>query len=260
MSKIISVFMAALMLLSSNQALAYGKTGHRVVGEIAQRHLSPEAEAAVEAILGQEKLWEASYYPDEMRSSPDPFWRHKSPNFHYVSIPDNTTYEDSPKNPKGDAYEAVLRFIATLKNDDASLEEKQLALRFLTHLAGDLHQPLHVGLAEDRGGNRIKVRWFGAETNLHTVWDTYLVDNQQLSYTEWVDLLDRADAKTIAEYQNATPMNWIEEAMVLRKDVYKVGDGNFSYQYIYDHTPTIKLQLQKGGYRLAGILNEVFAK
>lgn len=260
MIKVITLFLVTVMLFSSNQVQSLGKTGHRVVGEIAQRNLTPEAQAGVEAILGQEMLWEASYYPDEMRSSPDPFWRKTSPNFHYVSIPDNTSYADSEKNPKGDAYEAVLRFIATLKNDNATKDEKALALRFLTHLAGDLHQPLHVGLKEDRGGNRIKVKWFGEETNLHSVWDRYLIDNQQLSYTEWVDLLNRADVETIAEYQKATPLDWINEAMVLRRDVYDVGSGNFSYQYIYDHTPTIKLQLLKGGLRLAGVLNDIFAK
>lgn len=257
---IVSVFTVAFMLLSSNQAFALGKTGHRVVGEIAQRNLTPEAQAGVEAILGKEQLWEASYYPDEMRSSPDPFWRYQSPPMHYVNFNDGETYADSEKNPKGDAYVAVIGFIETLKNDSATLAEKQLALRFLTHLAGDLHQPMHAGRAADRGGNLIKVKWFGEETNLHSVWDTYLIDNQQLSYTEWVDLLDRATPETIAEYQKATPMDWINEIAAFREDVYNVGDGNFSYQYIYDYTPIVKQLLQKGGYRLAGILNEVFAK
>ncbi|MCK5042025.1 MAG: S1/P1 nuclease [Sphingomonadales bacterium] len=260
MRKIISVLAVGFMLLSSNHALAYGKTGHRVVGEIAQRNLTPEAQAAVEAILGGEMLWEASYYPDEMRSSPDPFWRYQSPPLHYINFEDGSSYAEAEKNPKGDAYVAVMGFIETLKNDNATQEEKALALRFLTHLAGDLHQPMHAGRAEDHGGNKIKVRWFGDETNLHTVWDSKLIDNQQLSYTEWVALLDRADAATIALYQQATPMNWVEEISAMRSVVYDVGDGNFSYQYIYDHTPTIKLLLQKGGYRLAGILNEIFAE
>lgn len=259
MKKLLFLLLSVLLTLPASEGFAFGKTGHRVVGEIAQRHLTPVAQAAVQDILADEMLWQSANYPDEMRSSSDEFWRYNSPPLHYVSIPNDMSYEDSEKNSKGDAYEAVLRFIATLEDDSATKDEKALALRFLTHLAGDLHQPMHAGLAEDRGGNLIEVRWFGEETNLHTVWDSKLIDNQQLSYTEWVALLDRADEETIARYQQATPQDWINELLALRTGIYDVGDGNFSYQYIYDYTPLIKEQLLKGGLRLAGILNQIYA-
>lgn len=256
----IIVSLALTISFTPTDALAWGKTGHRVVGEIASRHLTPEASAGVKAILGDQELWQAAYYPDEMRSSYDQFWRYESPVFHYINFPDGISYEDSEKNPKGDAYVGVTNFIATLKNSNSTLEEKQLALRFLTHLAGDLHQPMHAGRAEDKGGNDIKVKWFGEETNLHSVWDTHLVDNQQLSFTEWVRMLDKADAETIAEYQKARPIDWINEIAEMRDGIYDIGDGNFGYQYIYDHTPTVKNQILKGGLRLAGVLNEIFAE
>ena len=260
MKKAVFIALALTLTIPASDGLALGKTGHRVVGEIASNHLTPEAQAAVEAILGDEELWQASYYADEMRASYDEFWRYRSAHLHYVNMPDGVSYEDSDKNPKGDAYSAVTGFIATLKNDNTSLEEKALALRFLTHLAGDLHQPMHAGHAEDRGGNSIEVKWFGQDTNLHTVWDSKLIDNQQLSFSEWVRMLDKADDETIRTYQQASPIDWVNEITVLRDGVYDVGDGNFSYQYIYDNTPLIKEQLLKGGLRLAGVLNEIFAQ
>ena len=79
----------------------------------------------------------------------------------------------------------------TLRTPTASLADKQLALRFVVHLVGDLHQPLHVGKCCDKGGNDVKVTWFGKPTNLHAVWDLALVDDEQLSFTELAAKLER---------------------------------------------------------------------
>jgi len=238
---------------------AFGPTGHRTVGEIASRHLTPEAVSAVKALLGNEFMAEASTWPDEMRSNPEPFWQRESQSWHYINLPDGVNYEDSQKNPNGDALTALANFAATLKNVDAPKKDRQLALRFIIHLVGDLHQPLHAGRASDWGGNRIDVVFFEEMSNLHKVWDEDLIDRVGLSFTEWTRFLDAKVTPTqITEWQKATPADWAAELITLRSDVYAVENSILSYGYVYKHMPLIKSQLSKGGIRLAGYLNALF--
>ncbi len=175
----------AVALLLPAPAFAWGKTGHRVTGAIAEQYLSPEARGAVTELLGAETLAEASTYADEQRSNPSRFWQETASPWHYVTVPEGQSYAEAGAPEEGDAYTALTRFAETLRDPSASLEDKRLALRFAVHLVGDLHQPLHAGNGEDRGGNAVEVTWYGEPTNLHTVWDTKLIDAEQLSFTEW---------------------------------------------------------------------------
>src|SRR3982751_2943749 len=125
------VLLAALSLVPS-PALAWGKTGHRVVAAIADAQLSGLARAHVEQILGPgESLDEAANWPDEMRSAPEPFWQKTAMPWHYVTL-NGIIYDPAP--PEGDAIEALDRFSRTLRDPNASREDKQLALRFIVHL------------------------------------------------------------------------------------------------------------------------------
>ena len=149
------VLLAAAAALVPSPALAWGKTGHRVVAAIAETQLSGIARANIEQILGHgENLVDASNWPDEMRSAPGEFWQKTATPWHYVTLNGNA-YDHAP--PEGDALEALARFTQLLHNPKASLAEKQMALRFVVHLVGDLHQPLHVGKCCDKGGNDVKV-------------------------------------------------------------------------------------------------------
>ena len=251
----------ALITVATTAAFSYGPTGHRVVAELAFRHMTPEALAAVEAILGDDFMAEAATWPDEMRSSPDPFFGRTAAPYHYVNLPDGVSYEESEKNPAGDAVTALAAFTATLKDANSSAEDKALALRYIIHIVGDLHQPLHAGRAEDRGGNRIDVVWFEEFTNLHTVWDERIIQHKQLSYTEWTNFLDRKiKPENVTEWQKAGPTDWVAELISYRGDIYENGHGILSWNYVYKYTPLIKSQLSKGGVRLAGYLNAVFTK
>lgn len=129
-------------LVLPSQAVAWGKTGHRVTGDIAQAYLSEDAQEEVNRILGVEDLAEASAWPDFMRSSRDEFWTKEAGPYHYVTIPKGETYESVGAPEKGDAITALEKFKAVLQDETASLEDKQLALRFTIHIIGDLHQPL----------------------------------------------------------------------------------------------------------------------
>ena len=106
------VVLAAAAALVPSPALAWGKTGHRVVAAIADTQLSGLARAQVEQILGPgESLDEAANWPDEMRSAPGAFWQKTATPWHYVTL-NGIIYDHAP--PEGDALEALARFSKTL--------------------------------------------------------------------------------------------------------------------------------------------------
>jgi len=246
----------ALLLAAPSALLAWGANGHRIVGRIAMSHLTDEAAHGVQCLLGPEGLDQVSTWPDEIRS--DPSWKRADP-WHFIDIDDNETLETIQRDPKGDVLEAIQRFTAVLRDPQASRESKQEALKFLVHFVGDVHQPLHVGRHADQGGNTIKVTLFKAETNLHSVWDSGLIDNEKLSYTEFAAFIDHPTLQEIQTWQSAAPADWAKESKAVRDRVYKIGDGKLSYEYDYVEIPLIKQRLLQAGVRLAGLLNSIFA-
>lgn len=259
------VVAAALVAIAvPSPALAWGKTGHRVVAAIADTQLSGLARAHVKEIIGVESLDEAANWPDEMRSDTAPFWQKTATPWHYVTF-DGITYDHAP--PEGDALEALGRFRATLQDPAASLADKQLALRFVVHLVGDLHQPLHVGKCCDRGGNEVKVAWFGKSTNLHAVWDSALVDDEQLSFTELAAKLERHTSnQDVIDWWDINPRDWITESAQIRETVYPAATSDpkklpeLSYAYVYRFSPVMEQRLKQAGVRLAAYLNDIYAK
>lgn len=257
--------MAALL---PSPALAWGKTGHRVVAAIADTQLSGLAHARIRQILGEgESLDEAANWPDEMRADPSSFWQKTASPWHYVTF-NGTSYDHAP--PEGDALEALARFSRTLRDRNSGLADKQLALRFIVHLVGDLHQPLHTGKCCDRGGNDVKVTWFGKPTNLHAVWDAQIVDDEQLSFTELAAKLERhiSDGDLIA-WWDTNPREWIGESAAIRDTLYplaspRVSAGKteavpeLSHAYVHKFTPVMERRLAQAGVRLAAYLNAIF--
>lgn len=259
-SILFSCFFIFFLLPSSNFAhqnrAFWGETGHRIIGHIAEQYLSKKAKKAIKEILGNESVAMASTWADFMKS--DSVTNAQTSAWHYVNIPDGQTYAQMQKNPKGDVLEAIDRLVKDLENKETSLEKKRFALRFLIHLIGDLHQPMHVGRAEDLGGNKIKVKWFGRETNLHRLWDSDLIEHQSLSYTEFSQAINSPSKEQIKLWQSTDHYAWAEESQVLAQKLYKSVKENESlgYRYAYDFDETLKMRLLQGGVRLAAVLNK----
>ena len=104
---------------------------------------------------------------------------------------DDKAYADVAPQTEGNAVTALEMFSKQLKSKQSSFAEKQLALRFIVHIIGDLHQPFHAGNGKDRGGHDVKLKLFCEDPNLHRVWDSGLIDRQNLSYTERTKILSR---------------------------------------------------------------------
>ncbi|MEO0574283.1 MAG: S1/P1 nuclease [Pseudomonadota bacterium] len=257
------VVSAALGTVLSVPAHAWGKIGHRVAAHIAEEHLSGQARAGVSEILGAEDLAESSTWPDFMRSAPTEFWQKVAGPLHYVTVPTGKGYSEIGAPDEGDAYTGLARFRATLIDRDASLAERQLALRFIVHIIGDLHQPLHCGNGTDRGGNDFAVTWRGRATNLHFVWDTALVEDEALSYSEMSQWLSRRiTPDDVQSWWETDPLVWIEESVRIRDTIYPDANDerarNLSWRYVFAHRATMRRRLSQAGVRMAAYLNEAF--
>lgn len=238
----------------SSDALAWGPTGHRAVGRIAERHLNAQAARAVRDLLAPEQLAYVTTWSDEIRSEPE--WAKGDP-WHWVTVPDGQTYETAEKNAGGDVLEAIARFERVLADRAAPRLERVQALKWLSHLVGDLHQPLHVGRGDDRGGNDVLVLWFGEPSNLHSVWDGGLIESTELSFSELADLVGHATPDEVRDWQQSRPGDWARESQQLRGRCYELGDRRLSYRYGHDHWPTVQRRIVQAGVRLAGELNRI---
>ncbi|HEX7857676.1 MAG TPA: S1/P1 nuclease [Sphingobium sp.] len=247
----------ALSLLMISPAQAWGPVGHRITGAIADQNLSGLARANIRLLLGEEDLAEAATWPDDMRSDPSAFWQKTASPWHYVTVKGDD-YQTSDAPPEGDAMTALSRFTATLRDPKMSIDDKRLALRFIVHIIGDLHQPLHAGGGSDRGGNDVKVSWFGKSTNLHAVWDSALIDARSLSYSEYAAWLSRSiTPEQVVVWNDVNPATWIHESVALRKTVYPENPG-LSYDYAYQHRGEVDDRLKQAGVRIAAYLNWIF--
>lgn len=252
MKKLITV---AIILCGTIHASAWGPTGHRATGLVAEKYLNKKARKELQRILVGQSLAMASTWMDEIRS--DTSWNFTA-DWHWVTVQDGKSYEQSEKNPNGDIIQTIERIIAALKSKKLNSKEEAEQLKMLIHLIGDLHQPLHVGGGNDRGGNDVKVSWFRTDSNLHRVWDSDMIDDTRLSFTELAESLDKPDANRLTAWQKSNVHDWANESMTYRKDVYNIGDGKLGYLYSYNNFHIVRLRLLQAGVRLAGVLNEIY--
>lgn len=249
--------------LTVQYSFAWGTTGHRVVAEIAQRHLSKKAIKGIKELIGDERLAYWANWPDFIKSDTTHVWESTS-KWHYVDLPGNigqeTFNQDLEKLHGENLFTQIQAMTVQLKDQSLSVEKRKNALVFLVHLIGDLHQPLHVGRDEDQGGNKIVEYWFEKKTNLHSLWDSGLIDFQQYSYTEYATVLDVADKAQVNAWQKSSLQDWFFESHKLADKIYLLTppDSKLSFKYNYIFQDDLNNQLLKGGVRLAEVLNEAF--
>ena len=123
---------------------------------------------------------------------------------------------------------------------------------------GDMHQPLHVGNGTDRGGNDVKVIYRGQLSNIHRVWDTNMIESQNLSFTEWTNwLATKITEQDLQDWSSLDPFVWAKESQDIRMTIYPEKE-QLGWAYQHQHLPTVKLRLKQAGVRLAFYLNEIF--
>ncbi|MDT0686780.1 S1/P1 nuclease [Autumnicola psychrophila] len=252
---LLSIFIVQLSFANNGD---WGKTGHRATAEIAEAHLSKKAQKAIDKLLNGRSLAFVANYADDIKS--DPKFRQYGP-WHYVNIdPEEEEYNREEANPRGDLVQAIEKCTAVLKDENASKEDKQFFLKMLIHFMGDLHQPFHAGRSEDKGGNDIQVRWFGDGTNIHSVWDSKMINSFQMSYTELAENTNELSKEERAQITSGNLLDWVYESRDLADELYASVDSGekLGYDYMYKRFPLVLEQLQKGGLRLAEVLNEIY--
>ena len=170
-----------LLLLNFHPNEDWGATGHRVIAEVANKYLTDNSNEKINKILNGETLVNASTYADDIKSDSryDSFY-----DWHFLNMELDDNYEDIDPSEKGDVFIAINKCIDILESDSATDSDKSFYLKLLVHFVGDLHQPLHIGRYEDRGANRVYVKWFGRNSNLHRVWDSDMINSYNMSYSE----------------------------------------------------------------------------
>lgn len=272
--------LAILILTSllSSSIYAWGPTGHRVVGEIAQKNLSEKTKEKIKEILKGESLAKIANWPDEIRSEPQTYAQTYV--WHYTQWPDqNSEHQETELTGLLLTY---IKFHMDYLKSDAKPEEKAFSLKFLVHLVGDLHQPFHVGNGLDKGGNACKVVFFNTQTNIHKVWDEDMIDSTKLSFTEITDFnLQGLTLEKKRGIQTGNLLEWTKESKEIRANAYpnelnlsQQQNQNpiknyclaevtleqmpkISYDYNYKFMTTLNRRLLEGGLRLAWILNQI---
>ena len=235
----------------------WGSKGHRATAAIAVKYLKPRTKKAIEKLLGDETLVTVSTYGDEIKSYEE---YRKYSSWHYVNIAPGLSYAEADKNEYGDLVQGINTCKEVITSEDATIEEKRFYLKMLVHFIGDLHQPLHLGHAEDKGGNDFQVRWFNNGTNLHSLWDSKLIESYGMSYSELATNFGQVSKEQFKEISKGDLMDWVSEGQILAEKVYdsaEIGE-KLSYRYQADYNQMVQNQLQKGGVRLAALLNELF--
>lgn len=248
----------ALSALVTMQCFGWGQKGHDVTCTIAKRHMTANANKAVMELLdGKSMVYWANWLDNASHTAEYAYTK----TWHYRNVDADQTWETAPNLPEGDIVRALNEQIAKLKATETPRSERQLALKMVIHLMGDLHQPLHIGRSTDRGGNNHKITFFKQPNNLHSVWDSNILEaGHKWSYTEWADEIDNASTEEAAQIRQGNISDWGKETHTICQTVYEETpeNSNISYDEVAKWTLVIEQQLLRGGIRLASVLNEIF--
>lgn len=247
-------------MLFAQSTWAWGPQGHMIVAQVADNNLSAPAKKAVAKILSNSTLSDVANWADQIKSNPE--WVHTK-GWHFLDLDDNEDYAHVQHAPEGDVVTAITEMVATLKNNSSTPEEKSNALKFIVHFMGDIHQPLHVGRPEDRGGNDTKVVFEGRKTNLHTLWDSLMIMKSPMDFLAYAKFLEQTQP-FVAPYDlpEIAFSTIISEDMAARKAVYDFKDVAspviLDAGYYNKNATLMNHQMLSGGKRLAALLNSIF--
>ena len=267
MKRSISILLVSVLTcVYSVPAFGWGQKGHRIVAKIAYDNLSCKAKKAVDKTLGKGGMIYWTNWPDEIKS--DTIYPY-SQDWHYQDFPAGMSFEAIADalvhypEKDGNLFRALDSLENVLRENVLNRESVDPhTLRFFIHLNGDLYCPMHMAHVDDKGGNAVKMRWFGDNTNLHSVWDAKLIESQGYSYSEYAELLE----KNYAELKKPLMRNeWSEAELVwhtyqLTSAIYQYQPtwvGN-TYHYIYRWHEPMEKQLYIAGIRLARVLNAIY--
>jgi hypothetical protein len=275
------VWLSLLAFIVPTHVWAWGTEGHVVTARIAEAHLSDRAKAGIKELIGERSISDKDVctWADAIRNSA--MYKTKYPDnqtWHYINLDVTEVNPDPNAKQFGDrnVLAAIERFRKVLKDPKIEANERKEALFFLVHFIGDMHQPLHCGSrGDDKGGNRVMVSLPKnlKSLRLHGIWDTDLVRQamNELTADDYASRLDnRLNDEERSKVIDGEVKDWVLESQKQSKEFAYAGipgdwplDGKafeITEEYVKNALPVIEKQLQRGGLRLAKVLNEVFAE
>jgi len=267
--KITKILSPIALLLLTFQLSGWGSKAHDIIAHIAEQNLTPKAQSEVTRLLNGRTMVYYAMWMDNIRS--DSRFDFTS-TWHFANVDSGYTYATMPKAETGDVITATDLSWQKLTSKTENDSIKKLYLKFMIHLIGEIHCPVHAGRKTDRGGNDFPVIWFGEQTNLHSLWDSRFLERaRSWSYTEWAaNLTSNLTSADIAQMQRGTHRDWFDETVVIASYVYKHTPRNQNLRFSYIHGKKnilgreqtflniLEQQLILGGYRLAYVLNTIF--
>ena len=237
----------------------WGDKGHRTVAILAETHLTNHARQEVTKLLpAGTTLDDAAVWPDKEGRRITEFER-----LHHVSIPDNAAGYDQERDceARNCMVEALNWFISVTTDAKAPVNVRLIALRYVAHLLGDMHQPLHAGRREDRIGIDIIVNYRAQTNNLHLFWDINVVEMEKGNPEELAKKLDsNITVKRRTEWQSGDPRMRTDESFRLsRSNAYSLGESmELSDEYVATALTIVRRRLAQAGVRLGWLLNNIF--
>jgi hypothetical protein len=249
---------AVLFLFLLTQTLfsfAWGPRGHKIVVQIAMKYMEKAAIDSVKSYLQDISMIKAGYWMDEVKMNMSYDFMES---WHYVNVPKDKTYVATAQP---NIINVLERVITSLNyTDTRKREDTKLSLKILLHLVADIHQPLHCGYAKDKGGNNTKLRFFYKATDLHSVWDSEILEYKSISAEDCMAMISDLSQKDITAMQEINVIKWMEESRNLLPRVYDFKAAKVDDEYVDRNSALIKMQLVKAGLRLAAVLNSAFVK
>jgi S1/P1 Nuclease len=260
---------ALLLCLATARGWAWGREGHRLTALVAEQYLTPETKSQIAELLGKETLADVSSWADAYRAE-----HPETGKWHYVDIPEAEASFDrnrdcpvstiDPKSPWRDCLtDRILYFEGRLGDTALSPEQRAMALKFVVHLIGDVHQPFHA-LADERGGNGIIVNFMGSSAcgsyncNLHGVWDDSIIEEQGLSEKKYTDrLLQEIKDNHWERLDGGAPTTWANLSHGYAVAALMPNEALLTHEYVAAESKVVDAQLALGGLRLARVLNRI---
>ena len=250
-------YLAIILLTTlSVDAMAWGMSGHRIVASLAQDMLSCKANKKINKVLGGNTPTMVANWGDFIKS--DPKINHFD-DWHYTNLDSNLTRSQFDSaimaTTSGQCVYQILSLTEELKKNPKDAQK----LKLLIHIVGDMCQPMHMGRESDRGGNDIRITWFGRKMNLHSLWDTHIIGYNELSYTEYAEDIKRMFPRKKQKFSKELVVETAWQTYQITEKLYKTSEKTSDgYRYIYDYQKTCEERLSTGGMLLATILDYIY--
>jgi hypothetical protein len=256
MKRVFKVFLLFILLGSaSTKTFAWGKTGHGLVAEVAFHILDDSTQKIVKQYLGNLSIEDAANWMDMEKSNS---YYNYMRSWHYLDIDKGEKYTPTSERNVMTVLHAAIVELRNRKQTDMSKKEIRYRLLLIFHLVGDLHQPLHAGYAIDKGGNTIQVNSPYVSGNLHSVWDTQILEYKSINLDTCLSVYNAMRADEVANFKKINELKWMYESRSYLDKVYSFENNFLDKAYIDNNILVIKKQLVVGGIRLASILDELF--